>query len=640
MANNKPKFLSKIVRYIVQNKMVKTKLKRELGLFDVFCVSSGAMISSGLFVLIALAFSKTGPSVILSYLIASLLVLPTVLAKAEMVTALPKTGGIFVFIDRSMGPLVGMLAGLAAWFSLAFKTAFALLGMGLFISLINPGFTLWQEKLFAVGFCIFFTIINIIGVKVTGRFQSILVLILIVILLGYVGVGIFSVEISRFTPFMSGNLATVFATAGLVFVSFSGTTKIAAIAGEIKNPDRNVPLGILLSWGLVSLLYLVVIYVTVGVVEPNALQNSVAPISLGGEKIMGGFGLMLMSLAGLLAFITTGNAGILATSRTPMAMGKTGLLPSIFEKVSKRGTPWVSILFTSIFMAAVILFLDLENFVKVASTLKLILFSLANLALIFFRYKKKKHYNPAFKAPLFPWLQIIGIAGYGLLILDMGRVPLTITGVFIVSSLIWYFLFVHFKVKRQFEIVQIIKKAAEVEPKDYLLDEELREILIEKDELIEKRLEQNIKDCVLLDLKQKILPKELYRKGAEILAKKLNISANVIYNEFLKKGEEANVIARSGFAIVFAHVKGKGKFKVALIRTKYDVKLAEKLPETKAFFFVVASPDIRHFYLKALMCMVQIAEEKDFVEMWQAAKTDEELKKVIFSLWKKHCHLK
>ena len=92
---------------------------------------------SGLFILPALGYVKSGPALVLAYIIASLLILPTVLSKAELATAMPKTGGIFFFTDRSMGPMMGTLGGLAAWFSLAFKTAFALLGMGIFIILFN-----------------------------------------------------------------------------------------------------------------------------------------------------------------------------------------------------------------------------------------------------------------------------------------------------------------------------------------------------------------------------------------------------------------------------------------------------------------------------------------------------------------------
>ena len=150
-------------------------LKRDLGLVDVFCIASGAMISSGLFVLPGLAFYKAGPAVIFSYGIASLLVIPAVLAKAELATAMPKAGGTYFFIDRSMGPMMGTVGGFAAWFSLAFKSSFALVGIGLFTVLLNPGFSDQQIKFIAVFFCLVFAVINIIGVKETGKTQILLV---------------------------------------------------------------------------------------------------------------------------------------------------------------------------------------------------------------------------------------------------------------------------------------------------------------------------------------------------------------------------------------------------------------------------------------------------------------------------------
>ena len=150
-------------------------LKKELGLVDVFCIAAGAMISSGIFVLPSIAYAKTGASVIISYLIASFLMIPTLLSKAELATAMPKAGGDYFFIDRSMGPAVGTIGGLASWFALTSKTAFALIGLGAFVQLFNPGLTDLHLKLIAVAFCLLFTVINLVGVKHAGKTQVLLV---------------------------------------------------------------------------------------------------------------------------------------------------------------------------------------------------------------------------------------------------------------------------------------------------------------------------------------------------------------------------------------------------------------------------------------------------------------------------------
>ena len=288
------------------------ELKKELGLLEVFCISSGAMISSGLFILPALAYAKAGPAMIMSYVLASLLVIPTILSKAELSTAMPKAGGIYYFTDRSMGPMMGTLGGIADWFSLAFKSAFALLGMGIFMTLLNPGLTTIQIKLIAVTFCLMFTAINLWEVKLAARVQVFMVLILIALLILYVVVGAFFIDMTRFDGFAPKGMGAVLTTTGLIFVSFAGTTKVAAIAAEVRNPGRNLPLGMFLSWGVVSILYFLVIFVTIGIADPEGLASSLTPISLGAGATMGLIGAVIMSIAAMFAFISTGNAGILA----------------------------------------------------------------------------------------------------------------------------------------------------------------------------------------------------------------------------------------------------------------------------------------------------------------------------------------
>src|SRR6056297_2112566 len=107
--------------------MTKT-LERDLGLPAVLAISMGAMIGSGIFILPALAYGVVGPAVVLVYVLAGLLVLPAALSQSELATAMPKSGGAYLFIERGMGPLLGTVAGLGTWFSLVFKSALALVG--------------------------------------------------------------------------------------------------------------------------------------------------------------------------------------------------------------------------------------------------------------------------------------------------------------------------------------------------------------------------------------------------------------------------------------------------------------------------------------------------------------------------------
>ena len=610
------------------------KLKKELGLLEVFCVASGAMISSGLFILPAIAFAKTGASIIISYAIASILIIPTMLSKAELCTAMPKAGGNFFFIDRSMGPLMGTLGGLADWFSLSLKSAFALLGIGIFVTLLNPGITEWQIKLVAVAGCLIFSVVNIIGVKLAGRFQVFMVIALIALLSFYVIAGAFFVEFSRFTPFASEGIGSVFATAGLVFVSYAGLTKIAGIAEEVKNPGRNIPRGLFLSWGFMSLLYILVISITVGLVDPAQLQDSFIPISLGASTYMGKGGSILLGIAALLAFATTANAGLLSASRTPMAMSKDELLPAPLKKISKHGTPVFSIIFTSSFMVFVIIFLSLEDLVKTASTMILLLFVIVNISVIFMRESNRKHYKPKFRAPLYPWVQIIGILGMGFLVFEMGAVPLMITGIFIACALGWYFIYSHGKIKREYALLHVLERIIGAK-RDHVLDEELRELLINRDNITETRFEEKINTCEILDLEYFVAPADFSKNVANRLAQRLKMNESTLFKLLMRRERDSNIIVRPGCALISFHIKGRNKFEIVLVRAKKGAAFSDETPPVHAAFIVVSSHDEQSFYLHSLMWMVQIEEKIDFEKEWIGAKNVEELRSIVLSSWRR-----
>ncbi len=108
------------------------KLKRQLGTLEVFSIASGAMISSGLFILPSVIYKEAGPSIIIAYILAAIMIVPAMLSKIELATAMPRSGGTYFFVNKSFGPLFGTLSGFSSWFALSLKSAFALLGIGIF----------------------------------------------------------------------------------------------------------------------------------------------------------------------------------------------------------------------------------------------------------------------------------------------------------------------------------------------------------------------------------------------------------------------------------------------------------------------------------------------------------------------------
>ena len=141
----------------------KEKLKKELGLFEVFTISTGAMFSSGFFLLPGLASQYTGPSVFLAYLVSGILILPAMFSIAEIATALPRSGGTYFFLDRSLGPMIGTIGGLGTYFALMLKTAFAIIGIGAYAAIF------WEVpvKTIAIMATLFFMGLNLVGAKKT-----------------------------------------------------------------------------------------------------------------------------------------------------------------------------------------------------------------------------------------------------------------------------------------------------------------------------------------------------------------------------------------------------------------------------------------------------------------------------------------
>ncbi|MDH3540230.1 MAG: universal stress protein [Acidimicrobiia bacterium] len=409
-------------------------LERDLGLYAVFTISIGAMIGSGIFVLPGLAAKITGPSVMLAFLIAGVVVLPAALSKSEMATAMPEAGGTYLYIDRAMGPLMGTVAGFGVWFALVFKAAFALAGLGGYLALLAD----INVKPVALGIAVVLIALNLFGTKITGSAQELLVTGVLAVIAYFVMRGSIHVDNANFEPFLKSGISGLLTATALIFVSYAGVTKIASVAEEVKRPSRNIPLGILISIGLMMLLYPAIVYVIVGVTPLALLAGSEIPVAEAAGQFMGSVGVDVIAVTAALALISMANAGLLASSRYPFAMSRNSLAPAFFQRIGGRGTPVTSILVTGGALLALIAFVPLLDLAKLASAFQLIVFSVINVAVIAFRESHLDWYQPDFKSPFYPWVQIFGIVAAGVLLSQMGIVPVAGAIGIIVFGVLWY----------------------------------------------------------------------------------------------------------------------------------------------------------------------------------------------------------
>ncbi|ELY95094.1 amino acid permease-associated protein [Natrialba hulunbeirensis JCM 10989] len=422
-------------------------LERDLGLFSVIAISMGAMIGSGIFILPGIAMAEAGPAVILSFVIAAILVVPAALSIAELGTAMPEAGGDYVFIERGMGPAVGTIAGLGTWLMLMLKGALALVG-GMFY--LEAVMALPSIEAVAVTFALILIAVNLIGVKQTGGLQLIMVIVMLLILSVFVAGSIIRVDGANYDPFFTEGLGGVFTATATVLVSYAGVTKVAAVAEEIENPGRNLPLGLLASLVATSILYALLVFVLVGVIEGETLAGEEAPMAEAVDVLFGELFLFAIVLAALLALVSTANAGILTASRYPLALSRDNLFLDVFEYIHPRfATPIVAIVTTGAFMIFAILTLDVEQIAKSAGAFQILVYILVCGALIAFRERDLEWYDPDFYTPGYPWVQLFGIVSGVFIIGWMDLLPIAGSIGIVIFGYVWYKWYGESRVERE-----------------------------------------------------------------------------------------------------------------------------------------------------------------------------------------------
>ncbi|MEE9371932.1 MAG: amino acid permease [Saprospiraceae bacterium] len=411
-------------------------LERSLSLWPVIAIGIGGMLGSGIFVLPGLAAAKTGPSVWLAYLLAGLCVLPAALSKSELATAMPTSGGTYVYIERAFGPLFGTIAGIGLWLSLLLKSSFALVGFGAYLAVLAAV----PLRPIAIAFLLLILILNILGVKKVGNVQ------LVIVSMSLIGLGLLlvfglpAIDPLNLTPaFTHGKLGLGSATA-FVFVSYAGVTKVAAIAEEIKNPNKNLPLAMMVALVTVTFIYTTITFVLVGNISIEELSVNIKPIYTLAEILGGKTAGIVAAVLGVVTLISMANSGVLAASRFPFAMSRDNILPPLLKKLHPKFlTPIVTIFFTCLVMALVIYFFEVEKIAKLASAFKVMIFMTVNACVIVLRETAVGWYKPAYKSPLYPWMQIFGIiTGLILLILLGGMAVLAGIGIVILGSFVFF----------------------------------------------------------------------------------------------------------------------------------------------------------------------------------------------------------
>ena len=609
------------------------RLRKELKLLDIYVISTSAMVSSGFFLLPGLAAVHTGSGVVLAYLAAGILIIPAMLSIAELATAMPRAGGTYYFLDRTLGPIVGTIGGLGTWLALVRKTAFALIGMGAYLALVVD-IPLTQT---AIAFTIAFGALNVVGAKESSGILRVLVTTLLSILFLFIVAGLADVisggsgvlPRERFsTPFPNG-VDGFLETIGLVFVAFIGLTNVASLAEEVRNPERSIPLGMGLALLTVTAIYVIGVYLMVAVLGPDTLAASLTPVADTAaafqHSLPPNLARWLMVLAATVAFASMANAGILAASRYPLAMARDRLVSERFATLGRFGTPVMSIALTCGLVIILLVVLNVEQVAKLASALQLLLFGLINVSVIVMRESRIESYDPGFKSPGYPWVQLAGIFVALVLVAEMGWLPVLSTLGVTALCFAWYTYYARDRIVRDGAIYHVFERLGR--RRFAGLDRELRDIMKEKGARAEDPFDEVVAQAIALDVPSDTTVDSLLNDAADRLSQRLPTTVDQLLQAFHRSGEAGGTPITHQTALIHTRLADLEHSVLAIARSKSGIVI-EGIPVNAVFILVSGEHDPgRH--LRILAQLAGRVEAEDFLEQWMASTDEQELKEVL-----------
>jgi len=364
-------------------------LKPTLGLFDATAISVGAIIGAGIFVVTGIVAGLAGSALVFSMLIAAIVALLTALSFAELTAWLPREGSVYEFAYQLVSPFAGFLAGWMWMLSNTFAGAAVSLGFAYYLTALFPSsYVKWVAAIL----CIAFTALNFLGIRQSATLNNFLVAAKLFILAFFVIFGLGHMNPTNFAPFAPFEMG-VFYGAYYIFFAYGGFARVAVVAEEVKDAERNVPRAILLSLVISTIFYIVVGVVAVGLVGASRLSNSNSPLTEAMSATGSAAAVYLVSAGGLLATASVLLTSILGVSRVAYAMAKRNDLPQALSELHpKYNTPYYSVWIVGFLMALLVLFIDLAKVVAISTFAMLFYYVIANVSAL--RLKTQKRIYP------------------------------------------------------------------------------------------------------------------------------------------------------------------------------------------------------------------------------------------------------
>lgn len=431
-------------------------LRKELSAFDLTMLGIGAIIGTGIFVLTGTGATVAGPGLVLSFVIGAIACGFAALCYAEFASMLPVSGSTYTYAYATLGELIAWMIGWDLMLEYLLASAAVSVGWsGYFQSLLSgfgihlpdaltaaagarPGVeTLFNLPAFAIAILI--TALLAFGIKESKKVNNIVVLIKVAVVLLFIVIAVWHVQPANWNPALPYGMSGVFQGAAIVFFSFLGFDAVTCAAEEVKNPEKDIPRGVLWSLAICSLLYVIVSAIMTGIVPFMQFKGIDHPVSLALQVAKLDWFAGFVDLGAILGMLTVILVMTYGQTRILFAMSRDGLLPKVFSDVHpKYGTPYKATWLIGSIIALIAGFVPLGTLAELVNIGTLAAFTLIAAAIIVLR-KREPDLPRKFHCPGVPYVPALAMLFCGFLMLQLSALTWICFMAWLVIGLVVYF---------------------------------------------------------------------------------------------------------------------------------------------------------------------------------------------------------
>ncbi|MFI6794297.1 amino acid permease [Streptosporangium canum] len=435
------------------------ELRRTMTLWQLTLFSVGATLGTGIFVILGQAVPKAGPAVVAAFVLAAITALFSALSYAELAGTIPVSGSSYSYAYATLGELVAWVCGWCLMLEYAVSVAAVAVGWGEYLNhflkdlfgwelpasiIHSPGDQGGVINLTAILIVVLATWLLLRGASESATANVIFVMIKIAVLVFFCVVAFTAFDTGNLTPFAPMGVAGITAAASQVFFSYIGFDAASTAGEEAKNPKRDLPLAIILSLVIVTIVYVAVALAAVGAMpwqqfNPNTTEASLALIAdLATGSTWAG---IIISFGAVIAIASVVLTVLYGQTRILFAMSRDGLIPKIFEKVNpRRQVPVANTLIVAAFVSVLAGFIPLGQLAEATSIGTLFAFAIVNVGVLVLR-RTRPDLPRSFRTPFFPITPILGVIFCVIVMLGLAGVTWLAFAIWMLVGLLAYFLY-------------------------------------------------------------------------------------------------------------------------------------------------------------------------------------------------------